>query len=153
LLYWCEAFRNPQVERTQVAVRYDPYDVGKAWAYVNHRWFECHSEYYAAFRGRSEKELMLAVEELRARRSQHSRRFYVSAKQLGGFLQSVESEELLLKQRRSDREARCLVDVVEGNVSLLESDREAPTEWSDARIDSSSEIEATADERAEYEEF
>jgi transposase InsO family protein len=153
LLYWCEAFRNPQVERTQVAVRYDPFDVGKAWAYVDHRWFECHSEYYAIFRGRSEKELMLAVEELRACRSQHSRQFCVSAKQLGGFLQSVESEELLLKQRRSDREARRLVDVVEGNVSSLDADREARAEWSDAKIDSSSEVEGTVDERAEYEEF
>ncbi len=29
VLYWCEAFRNPQVEGAQVAVRYDPYDAGR----------------------------------------------------------------------------------------------------------------------------
>ncbi len=154
LLYWCEAFRNPQVEGTQVAVRYDPYDVGKAWAYVDHRWFECHSEYYAAFRGRSEKELMLAVEELRARRSQHSRRFHVSVKQLGGFLQSVGAEELLLKQRRADREARHLIAVVEGGLPSTEADPEGQKEWSSMETaGASAVIEEIADEREGYEEF
>jgi putative transposase len=154
LLYWCEAFRNPQVERTQVAVRYDPYDAGKVWACVNHRWHECHSEYYAIFRGRSEKELMLAVEELRACRSQHSRQFYVSAKQLGVFLQSVEAEELLLRQRRSDREARRLVAVVEGFLPSPEANREERAERSGAEAArSSAAIEEVADEREEYEEF
>jgi putative transposase len=154
LLYWCEAFRNPQVERTQVAVRYDPYDAGRAWACVNHRWFECHSEYYAAFRGRSEKELMLAVEELRARRSQHSRQFYVSAKQLGVFLQSVEAEELLLRQRRCDREARRLIAAVEGDALVPEDGRQERAGQSGVEIvHSSAATEGTADEREEYEEF
>lgn len=154
LLYWCEAFRNPHVERTQVAVRYDPYDAGKVWACVNHRWYECHSEYYAIFRGRSEKELMLAIEEMRARRSQHSRRFYVTAKQLGGFLQSVEAEELLLKQRRADREARRLIAVIEGGLSSTKSDREEREEWPDVEaVGASASIEEIVDEREEYEEF
>jgi putative transposase len=154
LLYWCEAFRNPQVERTQVVVRYDPYDAGKVWACVSHRWYECHSEYYAIFRGRSEKELMLAVEEMRARRSQHSRRFYVTAKQLGGFLQSVEAEELLLKQRRADREARRLIAVIEGGLSSTKSDREEREEWPDVEaVGASAAIEEIVDEREEYEEF
>lgn len=154
LLYWCEAFRNPQVERTRVAVRYDPYDAGRAWACVNHRWFELHSEYYAVFRGRSEKELMLAVEELRAQRSQHSRQFYVSAKQLGAFLQSVGAEESLLRQRRCDREARRLVSIVEGDISSLEADCEGRAERLGAEISRSSPaIEVIADQREEYEEF
>ena len=154
LLYWCEAFRNPQVERTQVAVRYDPYDAGRAWACINHRWLECHSEYYAAFRGRSEKELMLAVEELRARRSQHSRQFYVSAKQLGVFLQSVEAEELLLRQRRCDREAQRLVAIVEGDMSSPGGDQEERAERIGAEIaHSSAAVEEIADELEEYEEF
>jgi len=97
---------------------------------------------------------MLAVEELRARRSQHSRQFSVTAKQLGGFLQSVEAEELLLKQRRADREARRLIAVVEGDLPSTEADRGGQKEWPTAEIaGASAAIEEIADEREEYEEF
>jgi transposase InsO family protein len=153
LLYWCEAFRNPQIEGTQVAVRYDPYDAGKAWASVNHRWCECHSEYYAVFQGRSEKELILATQELRARRSRHSSRFQVNAKQLATFLQSVEAEEGLLKQRLSDREARRLVVAVESGFSS-DSDHVARMEWPGGQIDRPPvAVEDFVEEREEYEEF
>ena len=67
--YWAEAFRDPTVENHDVAVRYDPFDIGKAYAFVKNRWTEGHSEHYAALRGRSEKEIMLASKEVR-RRSQ-----------------------------------------------------------------------------------
>ena len=153
LLYWCEAFRNPQIEGTQVAVRYDPYDAGKAWASVNHHWFECHSEYYAVFQGRSEKELLLATQELRARRSRHSMRFRVNVKQLATFLQSVEAEEALLKQRLSDREARRLVAAVQGAPSS-NSDSAASLEWPGEQVDRpSAAAEEYVEEREEYEEF
>jgi hypothetical protein len=98
--------------------------------------------------------LMLAVEEMRSRRNQHSRRFYVTAKQLGGFLQSVEAEELLLKQRRADREARRRIAVVEGGLPSTEADREGRKEWSGVETaGASAAIEEVADEREEYEEF
>ncbi|MGA7414286.1 MAG: DDE-type integrase/transposase/recombinase, partial [Bryobacteraceae bacterium] len=40
LHYWCEAFRDPSVENTKVAVRYDPFDAGTAYAFVNNQWTE-----------------------------------------------------------------------------------------------------------------
>lgn len=117
LLYWCEAFRSPQIEGTRVPVRYDPYDAGRAWAACGstgrQHWFECHSEYYTALRGRSEKELLLATQELRARRSQHAQRFAVNARQLAVFLQSAEAEEALLKQRLRDLATRRLLAAVD----------------------------------------
>lgn len=124
LRYWCEAFRHPEIEQTQVPVRYDPYDAGRAYAFVSRQWFQCHSEYYAVFEGRSERELMLATEELRARRREHSRRFTVSAKQLAAFLQSVEAEEALLMQRLRDREARSVLTVIEGGKAASGINRE-----------------------------
>ena len=63
--YWCDAFRNPEVEKTQVPVRYDPYDVATAYAYVGGRWVRCDSEYAPRLRGHSEREIGLATEELR----------------------------------------------------------------------------------------
>jgi hypothetical protein len=88
-----------------VPVRYDPFDAGTAYAYVGRRWVECHSEYFAVFHGRSEKELMLASSEIRRRRQCHSQEITVTAKKLGTFLHSVEAEEVLLLQRLRDREA------------------------------------------------
>ena len=55
LFYWSDQFRDPTVEKTQVPVRYDPYDLGLAWAFVARRWVRCVSEYHAVFHGRSKK--------------------------------------------------------------------------------------------------
>jgi hypothetical protein len=58
--YWCEAFRDPEVQGQQVAVRFDPFDAGVAYAFVRRQWVQCHSEYYAVLKGRSQREVMLA---------------------------------------------------------------------------------------------
>jgi len=58
--YWAEAFRDPTVENHDVSVRYDPFDIGTAYAFVRNRWTECHSEHYTVLQGRSEREIMLA---------------------------------------------------------------------------------------------
>ena len=53
--YWAEAFRDPTVENHDVSVRYDPFDIGTAYAFVKNRWTECHSEHYTVLQGRSER--------------------------------------------------------------------------------------------------
>jgi hypothetical protein len=103
--YWSDTFRDPEFEQRQLAVRYDPFDAGTAYAFCRNQWVECHSEYYAVFRGRSEKEVMLATKELHKQHQQHSKqRFNLNAKTLAIFLESVEAEEALLLQRLRDRE-------------------------------------------------
>ena len=104
--YWCEAFRDPEVQREAVPVRYDPFDAGLAYAFVRKQWLQCHSEYYAVLKGRSEREIMLVTNELRQRRRNHSADFTVTARQLAEFLQSVEAEEKLLTQRLRDWESK-----------------------------------------------
>lgn len=108
LYYWSEHFRNPTWETRQVPIRYDPFDVGAAYAFVDGQWVECHSEYYSAFHGHSEREIQLASEELRKRHENHSGQFVITARKLAEFLESVEMEEALLIQRLSDLEARSL---------------------------------------------
>ena len=102
--YWADAFRQPGVERTRVPVRYDPFDAGVAYAYVQGQWVRCISEYYAQFQGRSEREIQLASAELRKRRQQHGQQSPISGGQLASFLTSLEAEELLHQQRRRDAE-------------------------------------------------
>jgi hypothetical protein len=106
LHYWSNAFRDPRVEQTRVPVRYDPYDISVAYAYVANCWVTCHSEHYATFRGRSEREVKLATAELRKRMQNHSRNLPLTARRLADFIVSVESEESFLLQQRRDAEAR-----------------------------------------------
>ena len=72
IYFWSEHFRNPAWETKQVPVRYDPFDAGTAYAFVDRQWVECHSEYYSVLHGHSERELHLVSEELRKRRQNHS---------------------------------------------------------------------------------
>jgi putative transposase len=107
IYYWSEAFRDPTVENHDVAVRYDPFDVGTAYAFVKNRWVECRSEHHLALQDRSEKELMLASNEVRRQRQVHSQeRFTVTARKLADFLESAEAEEKCLVQRLRDCESR-----------------------------------------------
>jgi transposase InsO family protein len=102
IYYWSDLFHDPEVEGRQVPVRYDPLNSGIAFAFVKDQWVQCHSEYYAVFQGHSEREMMLATQELRRRRHKHSSQRDLSAKTIGDFLQSVEVQELVLSQRLRD---------------------------------------------------
>jgi transposase InsO family protein len=109
LYYWSDAFLDPEVEGTQVAVRYDPFDAGLAYAYVKGRWVRCISEHHAHFAGRSERELQLATAELRRRQQRHGGQLPITARTLADFLASLEADEVLLAQRRRDAEARVVL--------------------------------------------
>lgn len=106
LCYWSDALLNPEMEKTQVPVRYDPFDAGVAYAFIKGRWVQCFSEHYAIFVGRSEREIQLATIELRKRNQLHGQQFTITARKLADFLTSLEAEELLLEQRLKDVEAR-----------------------------------------------
>ncbi len=122
--YWCKAFLDPQIRGSIVAVRYDPFDIGVAYAFVHGQWVECQSEHYTVLKGHSEREMMLATEELRQRQRNHAADFYITARQLAGFLQSVEAQETVLTQRLSDLESKTIrltLTKVAGNEGLRTS--------------------------------
>jgi len=112
--YWCNAFRDPEVEGTRIEVRYDPFNAGHVYAYVRGQWLECICEYYALFKGRSEKEVQQASEELRKRSKNHAKNYKIRAKLLGTFINSLESQEVLLEQRLKDAQQREVFQVIEG---------------------------------------
>ena len=118
LLYWCSAFDDAEVERTAVAVRYDPFDVGTAYAYLPkpRRWVECYSDYYALLHGRSERELLLIGAELRKAQRDHAAGYKVTAKQLAAFSARAEEHEELLRQRERDAESRVVLTLIHGDV-------------------------------------
>jgi putative transposase len=120
--YWAAALRNPEVERTLIAVRYDPYDAGVGYAFVRNRWVQCISEHYGVLRGKSERELMLATAELRGRTRHHAGQFTVTAKKLADFLASAEGEHALRVQRTKDREAKDIVTTIQTGRGELRCD-------------------------------
>lgn len=114
IFYWSEAFVNHEVERTQVPVRYDPFDAGLAYAFVKGRWVRCISEHHARFVGRSEREIQLASAELRRQNQRQAQQFTVTARKLADFLASLEAEEVLLDQRLRDAAAKDVFAVIVG---------------------------------------
>jgi putative transposase len=104
--YWTDSFRHPDLLHTPVPVRYDPFNMGVAYAYVKGRWTQCLSEHYAILKNRSEREVLIASRELHKRKQGYSQRTGITARRLADFLASAEAEEVLLKQRLRDAEVR-----------------------------------------------
>jgi len=124
LYYWHDALRNPEVERTPVPVRYDPFDIGVAYAFVQDRWVQCLSQYFAQLHGHSEKALLLASTELRQRQQRPTTR--ITAKHLADFLAKATAHEVLLLQRLHDQEARRVLEAIAGRHPAVETGGASP---------------------------
>src|SRR5260221_12220645 len=95
--------------------------MGHAFACVKGRWVECISEHYARFKGRTEREIQLATEEVRQRHRRHGQQFVLTAAKLAHFLSSVEAEEMLLAQRQRDHEARGVFSLMQGTLAAKQA--------------------------------
>ncbi|MGJ5674152.1 MAG: TnsA endonuclease N-terminal domain-containing protein [Nostochopsis sp.] len=116
LYYWAvdDSFINPEVEGTNVPVRYDPFDMGTAYAYVQGQWVRCISDYYKSFHNCSEREVKLASLELHRSRQKISQVITISAKEKAAYLESAEAKEVLLLQRLHDLARLDVHSLIEG---------------------------------------
>jgi putative transposase len=112
IYYSALPLRSPEVEGTQVEVRYDPFDIGTAYALVGHKWVRCISQYHTVLQGHTEKELMLASKEIRRQTQLHTKRRTVTAKRLADFLANAAEHETIRHQRIRDLEARAILDAI-----------------------------------------
>jgi putative transposase len=86
-----------------VPVRFEPYNMGVAYAYIDDQWLECVADAYAQVRGRSEKEWNLILDEWREHQRQHAqKRVTLNGPLLAHFLQRVEQEETFSLQQSAD---------------------------------------------------
>jgi transposase InsO family protein len=108
IFYWCDAMDDPKIQRQQIPVRFDPFDLGTAYAFIAGRWVQCHSDHYRTFQGRSQKELLIASKELRAQNRDRGPQFQVTASKLAQAFQSINLQESLLLQRLRTRETQAL---------------------------------------------
>jgi hypothetical protein len=109
IFYWSvgDEFRSPSACGKDVPVRYDPADVGTAYAFIGTRWVRCVSDHYSILQGRSESEIKLASAEILQQHGvarRRTREEYV--RRLTEFLQSAHAAEVLAMQRLRDQETR-----------------------------------------------
>lgn len=97
--YWNDEFRAH--EKQKVDLKYDPFDVGILYAFVNKRWVKCISDYHYLFKGKSHKELKVITEETRYRLNNKKS---LSSRDIATFVQSIEAKEKALNQSMKDCE-------------------------------------------------
>lgn len=90
--YWCEQFRNPKIENTNVEVKYDPFNIGIAYAFINNRWVKCLSEQYKYLNRKTEKQVKLIAEEIRQKYKLYSKNNTITARMIASYI--LESEEI-----------------------------------------------------------
>jgi len=113
--YWCDEMRDGEIEKKQVRVRYDPFDVKVGYAYIGKQWRQCDCP-YDEFDGCTERELQLLTDELRKRnRVQYGReQIEITQKQLAEFRRENAGLEVIQRQQRNDRETKAALAVLEG---------------------------------------
>lgn len=112
--YWSDALYNPDIEGKQVKVRYDPYNLSVAYAYIKNRWVQLLSEYHTVLEHRTEKEIQIVFEEIKKRQQVQGQIKTVTSKKLVDFLTSAQNVEKLQTQRLKDNESRSVLTVIEG---------------------------------------
>ncbi|HEY9631241.1 MAG TPA: DDE-type integrase/transposase/recombinase [Coleofasciculaceae cyanobacterium] len=74
------SFNHQDVENKDVPVRYDPFNLGEAFAFARGLWVPCISEHYSILRGRTEKELQVYTVEKRQERRKYGQALSALAK-------------------------------------------------------------------------
>jgi len=122
--YWCEDFRDPEIQFKRVPVRFDPHDISVAYVFVHNQWVQCYSEETQFFHWRTERELKLAAAAMRRVNARfHQNTFSLTARTVADFLRSIDQDEALLKdeklqalrrQHLKDLEARSIITAING---------------------------------------
>jgi transposase InsO family protein len=82
-------FNAPKVVGTRVEVKCVPENAGVILAYVDGRWIECYSKYYALFKGKSRREIAQITKEIKAQKKASGLRAVISAKDIANFLKKA----------------------------------------------------------------
>ncbi len=114
IYYWGAMLDHPELEGQSVFVRYDPFDMSIAYAYINKYWTKLRSENFMLFENRTEKEIKLATIEIRKRMKNAGNVNEITGKIIANFLNSAESKEVLQIQYLKDKAARLSAKVTDG---------------------------------------
>jgi putative transposase len=99
----------------RVEVRYEPFDMSLAYAFVDGQWLTCTADAFLQVQGRSEREWELILDEWRAQqRAHHRTRVTIDSARLATFLEEVLTEEALLSQQQRDLEGMSIREAIVG---------------------------------------
>ncbi len=125
LYYWHSSLSR--IRNTKVEVKYEPFDISVAYAYVNGEWVKCRSNYLRELQGRSERELMIATAEMKKLNQLQNKQFNdITGKKLAKFFCRIEMEEAALTpswreakkaiqaQQKRDAELKLVHALIEG---------------------------------------
>lgn len=116
IYYWGDMLDHPELEGVSVYVRYDPFDMSSAYAYINKYWIKLRSENFMLFENRTEKEVKMATIEIRKRMRNAGNSIEITGTIIAKFLDSAELKEVLQIQQLRDKAAR-LTKVTNGEGS------------------------------------
>ncbi|MDG0857460.1 Mu transposase C-terminal domain-containing protein [Roseateles puraquae] len=91
--YAAPELKGPGLVGADVAVRFDPFNMGLAYARIGKVWVELKSVYYATFQRYSEREIMAASAELRENLAGTYANRAISAKVLAAYLEKLSLQE------------------------------------------------------------
>jgi putative transposase len=111
--YWNNTFRNPEVIKTAVPVRYDPFDLSTAYAQVQGQWVTCRAP-YLSLEGHMEKELLIATTELRRQARRDGAHTDLSSERLAAHMSKASSHEELMRQRLRDLDQKKVLAIIAG---------------------------------------
>lgn len=97
---------RPGLLGTVLEIRYDPWDLGRAFAYMNGSWTEIFSEYYALFKDKTERQVRHLTQAMRLLSRGRTGRLVANAATLAEWLVGVEGQEAAARQARNDAEIR-----------------------------------------------
>ena len=98
-----------------VEVRYEPFDMCLAYAFVDGQWLPCTADAFLQVQGRSEREWELILDEWREQqRAHHRKRVSIDSSLLAAFLEEVLTEEALLQQQQRDLEGVPIREAIVG---------------------------------------
>lgn len=120
--YWCDEFRNSRYLKERIVVKYDPFDIGIAYAYVNNKWTLCRSEYYSVFQGKSHAEIKAIGEEIVTRYKNLKKAGRAGASQLAAFLLKARKEEEFLDAELKALEDKAVQPLMPASMSILNQD-------------------------------
>lgn len=116
--YWSEQFRDGNVAGSNVPVRYDPFDASIAKVLLGKRWVTCICPFQAQFAGRSEREIQILSNELKAQDTKHSRTFNITSKKLAeNIIKAEATNAKVALQRMKDLEGERVFKVIQGGKS------------------------------------
>lgn len=133
ILYWTAAFRDPKVVGTTVEIRYDPFDISRAYVYVNGCWQLCRSEYQALFERRTEREVATLSQEIIAIFKLTGVQRKIRASVLAHHMAGTRQTESVLLQQRRDAELLGVSPSLPSQANTPAQSRDVPalTVWDD----------------------